>query len=125
VGVVSGTLNPEARLACQPEALAQDDKCSAQLRRLAFMLDTAGWVLYRQGKLIDAEPYLLSSYAIVPRAQTEMHLSTLLARSGRINESLKYFSEARSRTDFARIDSSEAHRELVKSAGGEKQPIPG
>jgi tetratricopeptide (TPR) repeat protein len=117
--LVSGTLNPEARLACQPETLSEDDKCSAELRRIATMLDTAGWVLYRQGKLSEAEPYLSSSYAIAPRAAIAIHLSILLATLGRLDESLKYFADANSRADFSRVDSSEARRELARALGGQ------
>ena len=119
--LVSGTLNPEARLACQPETLSEDDQCSAELGRIATMLDTAGWVLYRQGKSSEAEPYLSSSYAIAPRAAIAIHLALMLAALGRLDESLKYFADANSRADFSRVDSSEARRELAKVLGGEAQ----
>lgn len=119
--LVLGTLNPEARLACEPATLSEDDKCSAQLRRIALMLDTAGWVLFRQGKFTEAEPYLSSSYVITPRASTEVHLSAILARSGRLDESLKYFAYASSRADFSRVESSEVRRELANALGGEQQ----
>lgn len=119
--LVSGTLNPEARGACQPETLSDSDKCSQALRRIAYMLDTAGWVLYRQGKLAEVEPYLWSSFAITPGAETEMHLSILLAKLGRFEESLKHFASARSRPKFSRLDLTEVRRELAIGAGGSAQ----
>ena len=117
--LVSGTLNPEAKLACQPETLDQSDKCAAGLRRLAFMLDTAGWVLYRQGKIAEAEPYLRSSFAIAPRSETEIHLVAMLSKKGSVEEALTYFAEMESRSDFARVDSKESRTELAKATGGE------
>jgi len=119
--LVSGTLNPEARLVCQPETLSKEDKCSSQLRPIANILDTAGWVRYRQGKLAEAEPYLRSSYAITPRTVIELHLSVIFAKSGRIDESLKYFARALSRPDFSRVDAGETRRELAKAVGGETE----
>jgi tetratricopeptide (TPR) repeat protein len=119
--LVSGALNSEARLVCEPEALSKDDKCGAQLRRTALMLDTAGWVLFRQDKLADADPYLLSAYAINPRTEIEIHLSSLLSKAGRLDESLKYYAAARSNADFSRFDSSALRSELVKALGGERQ----
>jgi tetratricopeptide (TPR) repeat protein len=119
--LVSGTLGPEARLVCEPETLSNDDKCTAQLRRVATMLDTAGWVLYREGKFAEAEPYLLSSNAIAPRTEEELHLASLLVKLGQTDESLKYFAKARSRGDFSRFDSTEARTALAKAMGGATQ----
>jgi hypothetical protein len=119
--LVSGTLGPEARLVCEPETLSNDDKCTAQLRRVATMLDTAGWVLYREGKFAEAEPYLLSSHAIAPRTEEELHLASLLVKLGQTDESLKYFAKARSRGDFSRFDSTEARTALAKAMGGATQ----
>lgn len=126
-GLVSGALDPEARLACEPEALPKaeaplnNDKCSAQLHRVATLLDTAGWVLYRQGKIAEAEPYLSSAYAIAPGTMAEIHLAILLAKTGRVDDSLKHFANARSRDAFPGVDSGEVRRELAKAIGGEPQ----
>jgi tetratricopeptide (TPR) repeat protein len=119
--LVSGALGSEARLVCDPDTLSNDAKCTAQLRRVSTMLDTAGWVLYRQGKFGDAEPYLRSSNAISPRTEGELHLASLLAKLGQADESLKYFVDAQSRRDFSRFDSTEVRSELVKAVGGETQ----
>ncbi len=104
---------------CQPESLAKDDQCSTQLRRISTRLDTAGWVLYRQGNLAEALPYLLSAYAITARTEVELHLSMALAKSGRLDEALKHYADAHARADFSRFDSGEARGELVRAVAGE------
>jgi hypothetical protein len=119
--LIFGTLAPEARQVCEPEKLSREDKCAAQLRQIVFMVDTAGWVLYRQGKLEEAEPYLLASRAISPRAENAIHLSILLVKSGRVDDALKYFADASSYSDYARADKTEARRELARAIGGEAQ----
>jgi len=117
--LISGALEPAARLVCEPEGMSGGDKCTAQLRQIAFMLDTAGWVLYRQGKTKAAEPYLRSSFAITPRGETELHMVIVLAKSGRLEEAVNVFAQARARPNFDRVDSRETIRELVKAAGGD------
>ncbi len=117
--LVSGALNPAAKVPCRPETLATEDACVVPLTRLAHMLDTAGWVLYRQGKVAESEPYLASAFAISPHAETETHFSTLLARLGRVEESLRCLADASSLTGFTRADATEVRRELVKAIGGE------
>jgi hypothetical protein len=85
------------------------------------MLDTAGWVLYRQGKIKEAEPYLRSSFAISPISETELHVVVVLAKSDRLHEAVDLFAQARSRSGFARVDSQETMRELLQAAeGGDK-----
>ncbi|HEV2690837.1 MAG TPA: hypothetical protein VGV35_19915, partial [Bryobacteraceae bacterium] len=51
----------------------------------------------------------------------EFHLSVLFAKQGRVDEALKYFAAVSSRSNFDRLDSVEARRELVKILGGESQ----
>jgi tetratricopeptide (TPR) repeat protein len=119
--LVSEALNSEARLVCEPDALAKTDACAAQLRRISFMLDTAGWILYREGKAADAEPYLRSAYAITPRADMSLHLSVLLAKTGRVDDSVKFLAEALSRPNLDRLASAEARRELAKAVGGDAE----
>jgi tetratricopeptide (TPR) repeat protein len=119
--LVSEALNSEARLVCEPDGLAKTDACAAQLRRVSFMLDTAGWILFRKGKLADAEPYLCSAYAITPRADMSLHLSLLLAKTGRMDDAVKYFAESQSRPNVDRLASAEARRELAKAVGGDTE----
>jgi tetratricopeptide (TPR) repeat protein len=117
--LVSGALNPAAKTSCNPEKLAAEDECAVYLTRLAHMLDTAGWVLYRQGKVAESEPYLSSAFAISPHAETETHYATVLARLGRVDESLRCLADASSLTGFTRADATEVRRELAKAIGGE------
>jgi tetratricopeptide (TPR) repeat protein len=119
--LISKALEAAAPLVCEPKGLSDGDTCTAPLRQLAFMLDTAGWVLYRQGKIKEAEPYLRSSFAITPRSATELHTVALLAKSGRLEEAVNLFAQARTRLDFDRVDSQEAIGELVKAAGGDAE----
>jgi hypothetical protein len=97
---ISKALEATAPLVCEPKDLSDGDQCTAPLRQMAFMLDTAGWVLYRQGKTEDAEPYLRSSFAITPRSATELHTVIVLAKSGRLEEAVSLFAQARTRSDF-------------------------
>jgi len=130
--LVSKAMDATVAQLCEPQALSDGDKCTAPLRQMSFMLDTAGWVLYRQGKTKEAEPYLRSSFAITPRSETELHLAVILANSGRLEEAAALFAQARTRRDFSRLDSKETIRELMKAAGGdaeldailERMPVP-
>jgi tetratricopeptide (TPR) repeat protein len=54
--LISAALASESKLACRPERPETNDKCTAQMNRLSVMLDSAGWILYRQGKTADADP---------------------------------------------------------------------
>ncbi len=117
--LISGALQSSTRQICEPESLADGEKCTQQLRQLAFMLDTAGWVLYREGKTEEAEPYLRASFAITPRGENELHMVTLLAKLGRLDEAVALLAQARVRPSFARAGSREAMAELTRAAGGD------
>jgi tetratricopeptide (TPR) repeat protein len=119
--LISKALEATAPTVCQPEGLYDGDKCTAPLRQMAYMLDTAGWVLYRQGKAKEAEPYLRSSFAITPRSETELHMAVVLAKSDRLDEAVNLFAQARTRPDFDRVDSHETMRELEKAVGGDAE----
>jgi tetratricopeptide (TPR) repeat protein len=119
--LITGALDVSTRQLCEPESLADGEKCTAQLRQVALMLDTAGWVLYRQGKAQEAEPYLRASFAITPRGENELHMVTVLAKLGRLDEAVAMLAQARVRPSFARADSRETMRELTKAAGGDSE----
>jgi tetratricopeptide (TPR) repeat protein len=119
--LISKALAATAPLVCEPKSLSDGDTCTATLRQMAFMLDTEGWVLYRQGKTREAEPYLRSSFAITPRSETALHTVVVLSKSGRLEEAVKLFSQTRAHHDFARLDSQETLRELAKAAGGDAE----
>lgn len=117
--LVSSALSQSEHLRCQPEKLSDGDKCTSQLREYASLLDTAGWVLYRQGKVQEAEPYVRSAFAITPRGETELHAIILMVRSRRLNEAARLFAEIRTHPNFDLADSRETVRELTKAAGGD------
>jgi tetratricopeptide (TPR) repeat protein len=119
--LISGALRESEQLVCEPKALADGDKCTSQLRQISSMLDTAGWVLYRQGKIEEAEPYLRSSYAVKPLGENELHMVIALAKLGHLDESARLFAEVRTRANFGMADSREAIRELMKAAGGDAE----
>jgi tetratricopeptide (TPR) repeat protein len=117
--LITAALAKTAHLMCEPEGLADADKCTSQLRQVAYMLDTAGWVLYRQGKLDEAEPYLRSSFAVSPRGVSELHMAIVLAGSGRLKEAVRMVAQARKRPEYESLDVQETIRELAKAAGGD------
>jgi tetratricopeptide (TPR) repeat protein len=120
--LILGTLDPEARRVCEPEAIAKDDTCAAQLTRMSNWLDTAAWVIYRQGSTKEAEPYLWSAWAIAPRAAIGVHAAVILAASGRADEAVKYFAGARADPNFESLeDVEEARAALIKALGGVAQ----
>ncbi len=106
---------------CEPKAIAGEQKCAQQLRIVGATLDTAGWILYREGKWKEAVTYLSASYAIGPGIWQGLHLSASLAKAERLEEALHYFGDASSRSGFAQVDSNEVRRELTKALGGEEQ----
>lgn len=108
--LILGTLEPEARRVCEPSAISKDDQCAAQLARLSSWLDTAGWVMYRQGRSQEAEAYLRSSWAIAPRADPGVHLAAILAALGRTEEAARYFNQASALDGFSSADDVEETR---------------
>ena len=119
--LISGALHESASLLCEPDALSDGDKCTSPLRQISAMLDTAGWVLYRQGKIDEAEPYLRSSFAVTPRGEIVLHLVVVLAKLGRLDEAAKLFAEVRTHPNFDLADSRESFHELTKAAGGDAE----
>jgi tetratricopeptide (TPR) repeat protein len=120
-GLISQALDAKQRFVCEPESLADGDKCTEKLRGLSLMLDTAGWILYRQGKIKDAEPYLQAAFGITPDTANQLHLAVVFAKTGRLDQGVRFFAQAHVRSDFARADASETIRELAKAAGGEAE----
>lgn len=120
-GLVSQALDAKQRLVCEPESLADGDKCTEKLRGLSLLLDTAGWILYRQGKIKDAEAYLQAAFGVTPDSANQLHLSVVFAKTGRLDQAVRFFAQAHVRSDFARADATETIRELAKAAGGEAE----
>lgn len=65
-------------------ALAPDDP---------YVTDSMGWILYRQGKMKEAELMLRRAYELMPEAEVMIHLGEVLWVSGQEPEAWKIFLE--------------------------------
>jgi tetratricopeptide (TPR) repeat protein/transglutaminase-like putative cysteine protease len=122
--LVSGALDPLARGVCEPNMLAREDACAAPLRQVAHLLDTAAWVLYRQGKAEEAEPYAAASYAIAPAAEVALHLAAISAKRGRTQDAVRYFAEAQASPAFGVLDAGEIRAAIGEERLKEMPPRP-
>ena len=59
-----------------------------------FILDSMGWVLYRQGKLPEAEEKLRQAYQLRPDVEIAVHLGEVLWASDQKDEAQKLWAEA-------------------------------
>lgn len=59
------------------------------------ILDSMGWVLYRQGDLDKAREYLEKALKISPEVDVLVHLGEVLWTQGRQSDALKYWQDAR------------------------------
>jgi tetratricopeptide (TPR) repeat protein len=66
-------------------ALAPDDP---------YITDSMGWILFRQGKLKEAELMLRRAYELLPEAEVMAHLGEVLWLSGQQDEARTFFAEA-------------------------------
>lgn len=78
-----------------PEAAALIDKALSIAPDDAFILDSKGWVLFRQGKLDEALTLLKKAYAIRPDPEIAAHTGEVLWQLGRRDEALKIWREAK------------------------------
>ncbi len=78
-------LEEAAQLIDKALSLAPDDP---------FILDSKGWVLFRQGKLADALATLQIAYAQKPDAEIAAHIGEVLWALGRPQEALAIWREA-------------------------------
>jgi tetratricopeptide (TPR) repeat protein len=85
--------------------LADHDKDLAKARRLierayaaapknAAILDSLGWVLFRQGRSMEAVPYLTAAYADDRDGDIAAHLGEVLWQLGQQEEAERVWSEA-------------------------------
>ena len=59
------------------------------------ILDSMGWVLFRQGELDKAREYLEKALKISPEVDILVHLGEVLWKQGRQIDALKYWQDAR------------------------------
>jgi tetratricopeptide (TPR) repeat protein len=78
-------LDEAAELVDKALSLAPDD---------SFILDSKGWVLYRQGKLAAALETLQKAYAKQPDAEIAAHVGEVLWKLGRPDEAQAIWREA-------------------------------
>ncbi|MFZ1907672.1 MAG: tetratricopeptide repeat protein [Burkholderiales bacterium] len=60
----------------------------------SFIIDSMGWVLYRQGDLAEAETYLRRAYGDQHDAEIGAHLGEVLWVEGKREEARRFWSEA-------------------------------
>ena len=119
--LIAGVLGQSENLFCDSKTVAEGDNCTAQLRQAAYILDTAGWVLVRQGKIAQAEPYIRSAYAINPHGENKLHMIVVLARTGHVEDAARLYADVRTNPNFERVDTGETLRELTRAAGGDAE----
>lgn len=56
----------------------------------SYIVDSMGWLRYRQGKLKEAEQYLRQALSMNPDVGVALHLAEVLARLGNHTEAVKY-----------------------------------
>lgn len=59
-----------------------------------YITDSMGWVLFRQGKLKEAEAMLRQAYALLPEPEVMAHLGEVLWLSGQQEEARQFFMDA-------------------------------
>ncbi|TWI60787.1 tetratricopeptide repeat protein [Pseudoduganella lurida] len=62
-----------------------------------YIMDSMGWVQFRQGKLKEAETILRQAYALRSDAEIAVHLGEVLWQQGRRDEAQKLWREARTK----------------------------
>jgi len=88
-------------------ALAPDDP---------YITDSMGWILFRQGKLKEAELMLRRAYELLPEAEVMAHLGEVLWLSGQQDEALTFFAEAEKKDP-----KNEVLTETIKRLGVRRQ----
>jgi tetratricopeptide (TPR) repeat protein len=69
----------------------------------AFIMDSMGWVLFRQGKGEEGLKYLQRAYSIRPDAEIAAHLGEVLWALGRRDDARKVWNEALKKTPDSEV----------------------
>jgi tetratricopeptide (TPR) repeat protein/transglutaminase-like putative cysteine protease len=64
------------------------------LASLGSYWDTLGWILFGQGKLVEAETYVRAAWLLNPRGEIGDHLAQILERRGRKEEAARTYALA-------------------------------
>jgi Tfp pilus assembly protein PilF len=70
------------------------ERAHAAAPRNAAILDSLGWVLYRQGRTAEGLPYLTAAYADDHDGDIAAHLGEVLWRLGKPDEARRIWDEA-------------------------------
>jgi tetratricopeptide (TPR) repeat protein len=70
------------------------ERAHAAAPKNAAILDSLGWVMFRQGRAVDALPYLNAAYAEDHDGDIAAHLGEVLWQTGRQDEAQRIWSEA-------------------------------
>jgi tetratricopeptide (TPR) repeat protein len=70
------------------------ERAHAAAPKNAAILDSLGWVLFRQGRAIEALPYLNAAYSYEHDGDIAAHLGEVLWQTGRQDEAQRIWSEA-------------------------------
>ena len=60
-----------------------------------YIVDSMGWVLFRQGRIKEAESMLRQAYALLPEVEVMAHLGEVLWLSGQQEEAKQFLMKAR------------------------------
>jgi tetratricopeptide (TPR) repeat protein len=102
-----------------PRARKLIERAYAAAPKNAAILDSMGWVLFRQGHSAEAEPYLRAAYADDRSGDIAAHLGELLWRQGKPTEAEAIWGEA------ATVDAdNRLLKETRQRLDPQKQPIP-
>ncbi|WP_343653561.1 tetratricopeptide repeat protein [Herbaspirillum sp.] len=77
-----------------PEALELIQKAADMAPEDAFIADSLGWVLFRMGRLEQAETQMRRAYGLRPDVEIGVHLGEVLWTNGKQDEARKVWREA-------------------------------
>jgi tetratricopeptide (TPR) repeat protein len=77
-----------------PEALALITRALELSPQDAHIIDSMGWVLYRQGQLAQAEQHLQRAFDLRPEAEIAAHLGEVLWQQGKTEQARAMWSRA-------------------------------
>jgi tetratricopeptide (TPR) repeat protein len=98
----SSTRTALSKLAEESSAWTLDEdpqKLRAQTNLIVATWDTMGWILFREGKLVDAQSFLAAAWQSGQSADTAEHLGEVAAARGNKTAAMAYYELAESKMD--------------------------
>lgn len=93
--LASSAVEVDAGQVCTPDRPVSESSCIAKFVHLAAALDTAGWILFKQEKIAQAQSFLEASYAVAPEAEVVLHLAAVYAKQSKPDAAIRLFAIAR------------------------------